>query len=75
MLNSKFYILVVGYCMGGLVSVMFSDIYMTKTERKVVDPTKPQFYKRFVNDIINKRYKPHLINYFDLIHYTKKKLN
>ena len=69
--NSKFYIQVVGCSMGGLVSVMFPDPYMTKTERKVVDPTKPQFYKRFVNDIKNKRYKPHLINYFDLIHYIK----
>ena len=37
-------------------SVTFSDIYLTKTERKVVEPTKPQFYKIFV-DILNKRYE------------------
>ena len=43
--------------MGGPLSVIFSDIYITKTEGKVVEPTKPQFYKRFVDDIINKRYK------------------
>ena len=30
---------------------------MTKTERKVVEPTKPKFYKRLADDIINKRYK------------------
>ena len=30
---------------------------MIKTERKVFEPTKPQFYKRFVDNIINKQYK------------------
>ena len=52
--------------MGGPLSVMVSDIYMTKTERKVVDPTKPQFYKRFVNDI-NKRYKDQPVNLFQVL--------
>ena len=28
---------------------------MTKTERDVVNPSKPKFYKRFVDDIINRR--------------------
>ena len=32
-------------------------IYMTKTERDVVNPSKPKFYKRFVDDIINRRNK------------------
>ena len=30
---------------------------MTKTEREVVSPSKPKFYKRFVDDIINRRNK------------------
>ena len=30
---------------------------MTKTEREVVNPSKPKFYKRFVDDIINTRNK------------------
>ena len=30
---------------------------MTKTERGVVNPSKPKFYKRFVDDIINRRNK------------------
>ena len=30
---------------------------MTKTEREVVNPSKPKFYKRFVDDIINRRNK------------------
>ena len=30
---------------------------MTKTERDVVNPSKPKFYKRFVDDIINRRNK------------------
>ena len=50
--NSKFYKQVDGCFMGGPPSTMFSNIYMTK-QRNVVEPTKPQFYKRFVDDIIN----------------------
>ena len=30
---------------------------MTKTEREVVNPPKPKFYKRFADDIINRRNK------------------
>ena len=30
---------------------------MTKTEREVVNLSKPTFYKRFEDDIINKRNK------------------
>ena len=30
---------------------------MTKTEREVVNPSKPKFYKRFMDDIINRRNK------------------
>ena len=30
---------------------------MTKTEGEVVNPSKPKFYKRFVDDIINRRNK------------------
>ena len=61
MFNSKFYKQVEGCSMGGTVifaitfSVIFYDIYMTNLERKIVEPTKPQFYKTFVDDIINKR--------------------
>ena len=32
-------------------------IYMTKTEREVVNPSETKFYKRFVDDIINRRNK------------------
>ena len=35
----------------------FSDIYMTKTEEEVVKLTNPNFYKRFVDDIISKKEK------------------
>ena len=28
---------------------------MTETEREVVNPSKSKFYKRFVDDIINRR--------------------
>ena len=30
---------------------------MTKTEREVVNPSKPKVYKRFVDEIINRRNK------------------
>ena len=64
MLNSEFCKQIGGCSMGELLSVIFSDIYMTKTKRKVVGPTKPQFYKRFVDDITNKRYKDQSDNLF-----------
>ena len=43
--------------MGGPLSVTFSNIYLTKLEIDKVRPTKPLFYKRFVDDIINRRKK------------------
>ena len=57
MFTSDFYKQTDGCTMGGPLSVMFSDIYMTKTEREVVNPSKPKFYKRFLDDIINRRSK------------------
>ena len=57
MFTSNFYQQTDGCTMGGPLSVIFSDIYMTKTEREVVNPSKPKFCKRFVDDIINRRNK------------------
>ena len=57
MLNSNFYKQIDGCIMVGPLSVIFSDIYMTKTEEEVVKPTNPSFYKRFVDDIISKKKK------------------
>ena len=57
MLNSNFYKQIDGCTMGGPLSVIFSDIYMTKNEEKVVKPTNPSFYKRFIGDIISKEKK------------------
>ena len=34
-----------------------SDIHMTRTEINVEKPEKPLIYRRFVDDIINKRKK------------------
>ena len=41
--------------MGGPLSIIFPDIYKTKTEEEVIKPTNPKFYKRFVDDIISKK--------------------
>ena len=43
--------------MGGLISVVFADIYMCKMEDDVVGPIKPLFYKRYVDDTYLRRKK------------------
>ena len=43
--------------MGGLNSVVFSDIYISKMEEDIVVPMKPQFYKRYVDDTYIRRKK------------------
>ena len=40
--------------MGGPLSVTFADIHMIRMENNVVIPLKPIFYRRFVEDIINR---------------------
>ena len=60
--------------MEGQQSVMFLNINMTKTERKVVEPPKPHFYKRFVDDIINKRYKGQPDNLFQALNSNNTKI-
>ena len=46
-----------------------------KTERKLAEPTKPQFYKTFVDDIMYKRYKDQPDNLFQALnsYHTKIK--
>ena len=43
--------------MGGPLSVTLAEIHMIRMENDVVIPLKPIFYKRFVDDIINRRKK------------------
>ena len=38
-----------GCAMGGLISVDFSDIYVSKMEEDIVTPMKLHFYKRYVD--------------------------
>ena len=49
--------------MGGPFSVTLSDIWMVKMENNVVIRHKPIFYKRYVDDIINRRKKHEEDNY------------
>ena len=37
--------------------LLYFQICLTKTEHKVVNPSKSKFYKRFVGNIINRRNK------------------
>ena len=55
--HSQFYKQTDGCTMGGPLSVIFSNIFLTKLEKDVVKPRKPRFYKRFVDDIIHRRLK------------------
>ena len=57
MFQSQFYKQTDGCTMGGPLSVIFSNIYLTKLENDIVVPMKPLFYRRFVDDVINKRRK------------------
>ena len=51
-----FYKQVDGWAMGGSLSVSLSDIYMAKMEDDV-EKYQNTFYKRYVDDIINRRKK------------------
>ena len=42
---------------GGPLSVIMSNIFMTKLEKDVVIPTNPQLYKRYIDDVICRRKK------------------
>ena len=51
MLNKKCYRQVDECALDGQLSLIFSDIFITETEKKVFkQPTKLQFYKIFVHD-------------------------
>ena len=50
---------------GGLISVVFSDVLMYKTELDVAVPAKPIFYKRYVNDMYVQRKKNYVDKLFE----------
>ena len=43
--------------MGGPLSVILSDIHMIRMKTDVVVPIRPIFYKRYIDDIYNRRQK------------------
>ena len=53
--QSNYYKQIDGCTMGGPLSVTFANIYLTKLEREIVVPSKPRFYKRYVDDVIVRR--------------------
>ena len=52
-------------------SVKFSNTYMTKTESEIVNPSKPKFYKGFIDHIINRRYKDQPYELLEKLHNNK----
>ncbi|XP_066920538.1 uncharacterized protein [Clytia hemisphaerica] len=72
--NSKFYKQIDGCTMGGPLSVILADIYMTKIENEIVRPLNPSFYYRYVDDIITKRKKNRRDNLFKKLNSKKSKL-
>ena len=46
-----------GCLMGGPISVVFSDIYVSKVEEDIITAKKPHFYKRYVDDTYIRRKK------------------
>ena len=46
-----------GCTMGGPLSVTLSDIHMIQMETDIVVPMRPIFYKRYIDDIYNRRQK------------------
>ena len=74
-LSFKFYKQVDGCAMGRSLSVTLSDIDMAKMEDDIVEKYQLKFYKRYVDDIINRRKKNKvdvLFNYINNYHQNIK---
>ena len=70
-----FYKQIDGCAMGGLLSVTLADIWMTKMEHDIVKPTRPTFYKRYVDDIIYRRKKDKVDELFEALNLYHPKIN
>ena len=46
-----------GETMGSPLSVTLAEIHMIRMDNDIVIPLKPTFYRRFIDDIINRRKK------------------
>ena len=51
--------------MGGLLSVILADIHMSPMETDIAVPTRPIFYKRYVDNIYNRRKKNSVDKLYD----------
>ena len=61
--------------MGGPISVVFSDIYVSKMEEDIVAPIKPHFYKRYVDDTYIQRKKNEPDSLFEKLNSYHPNLN
>ena len=53
--NENLYKQVDGMTMGGPLSVVFANCFLNKMEHEVVNPTKPIFHRRYVDDTYIKK--------------------
>ena len=63
-----------GCPIGGLISVVFSDIYISKVEEDIVAPMKPHFYKRYVDDTYIRRRKNESDSLFEKLNSDHSKI-
>ena len=56
-LNKTLYKQVDGCTMGGPLSVVLANIFLSKMEKEIITPMKPIFYKRYIDDIYVRRNK------------------
>ena len=73
--NDKFYKQIQGCTMGGPLSVTLSDIHMTRCENEVVRPLAPVFYRRYVDDIFNRRKRNTNDEIFDQLNQYHNNIN
>ena len=55
--NKILYKQIDGCTMGGPLSVVLANIFLTKMEKEIITPQNPIFYKRYVDDIYVRRKK------------------
>ena len=65
--NNKLIKQINGYPMRGPISVVLSDNHVSKIEENIVAPSKPLFYRRYMDDTYVRRKKNETLQCIELI--------